>query len=75
MSQYSHERNGTYMGDPSSKGSVKSKNGNGVGGASFKGGNILKGMPSHNTSDFPKFPGYGKGGKEQRNSTIKKGSI
>lgn len=84
MSQYSKERNGNYMGDPAKKGrfpvdgrgsTAGREGGNGARTASFGSGSILKGLPAHNTSDFPRFPGYGKGGKEQRNSTIKKGSI
>jgi hypothetical protein len=75
MSQYSQERNGTNMGEPSNIGSVKPAKGNGVGNPSFKSGSPMKGVPVHNTGEFPKFPGYGSGGKEQRNSTIGKGSI
>lgn len=65
MSQYSHERNGTYLGDPTEKGRSKTKNGNGVGSADFKSKKIMKGLPDHNTGEFPKFPGYNGGGKER----------
>jgi hypothetical protein len=84
MSYWTDKRNGTSMGDPTKlgrhpvdgRGSTAGKNtGNGAKSASFKNGSILKGIPAHSTGEFPKFPGYGKGGKEQRNSTIKRGSI
>lgn len=84
MSRYSKERNGNFMGDATDlgrypkagRGSTAGKDGgNGASSASFKNGQVLKGLPAHSTGDFPKFPGYNGGGKEQRNSTIKKGSI
>lgn len=75
MSQYSHERNGTYKGDPTNYRGVKPKIGNGVTSPSFKSGSPVKGVPAHNTDEFPKAPGYKSGGKELRNSTPRVGSI
>lgn len=73
MSQYSHERNGTYIGDPTMIGRTKTKDA-GIS-ANFKSGSPLKGIPAHEPSEFPKLPAYKIGGKELRKSTISKGSI
>jgi len=74
MSQYSHERNGTYLGDPEMVGRMKPKDAGIV--ASFKSGSPLKGVPGDDHGDLPKFPGYGAGGKElNSHAVIKRGSI
>lgn len=76
MSKYSHERNGTDLGDPTMVGRTKAKDGNGVGEPSFKAGSPLKGVPDDDNRDLPIFPGYNRYGKEVNSTAvIKKGSI
>ncbi len=87
MSQYSKERNGTYLGDPTQQGRAsggkdngskagKSATKGGLPSLSFKTGPILKGIPSHDDSSFPKAGrGSAANFKELRNSTIGQGSI
>lgn len=78
MSRYSHERNGTDMGEPSMVGRTKAAKGNGApASASFKSGSPLKGVPDDDNRDLPKFPGYDsfKGPELSSKRNISRGNI
>lgn len=77
MSQYSKERNGTFLGEPTNIGRTKPAQGNGVGAASFKSGSPLKGVPDDDNRDLPKFPGYDgfKGPELSSKRNISRGNI
>lgn len=75
MGQFQKERNGNFMGNPSSTERMKGKKSNPFFDDSAKAGKVVKGMEAHDPDSFPDDGGAGKSFKNQRSSKIGKGSI
>lgn len=75
MGQFQKERNGNFMGNPSSTERTKGKKMNPFFGGDADRMGSMKGMQAHDPDSFPDDGGAGKGFKNQRQSKIGKGSI